>query len=166
MTRPGSPQSRESLPACRRAWVGRHRQPLPHPHHQPELQVPTRTRTPSSGSNRSWPTTTSRSGPRQTSRPSQPPGDGYRWELRAQPLIKPVCPLQSKPSALSRTTMARPRWRSAAAKQVWPLTQFFSVSFREKSLICLESKSMAFCQGNTILFRSSQQLPRLGLLNL
>ena len=48
--------------------------------------------------------------------------------------------------------------------QVWPLTQFFSVSFFcEKSLICLEGKLMTPHQGNIILFRSSQQLPRLRL---
>ena len=33
--------------------------------------------------------------------------------------------------------------------------------FRKKSLICLEGKSMTPGQGNPILFRSSQQLPRL-----
>ena len=49
-------------------------------------------------------------------------------------------------------------------KQVWPPTQFFSVSFFvKKSLICLEGKSMTPHRGNTILFRSSQQLPRLHL---
>ena len=48
--------------------------------------------------------------------------------------------------------------------QVWPLTQFFSVSFFcENSLICSEGKSMTPHRGNTILFRSSQQLPRLRL---
>ena len=50
------------------------------------------------------------------------------------------------------------------SSQVWPLTQLFSVSFFvKKSLICLEGKSMTLLQGNTILFRSSQQLPRLRL---
>ena len=49
-------------------------------------------------------------------------------------------------------------------RQVWSLTQFFSVSFCKKSLICLEGKSMTPCRGDTIiLFRSSQQLPRLRL---
>ena len=38
---------------------------------------------------------------------------------------------------------------SPGMMQVWPLTQFFSVSF--------------FVRGNTILLRSSQQLPRLRL---
>ena len=33
----------------------------------------------------------------------------------------------------------------------------------KKSFICLEGKSMTPHQGNTILFRSSQQLPRLRL---
>ena len=47
--------------------------------------------------------------------------------------------------------------------QVWPLTQFFLFHFCEKSLICLEGKSMKSHRGNTILFRSSQQLPRLRL---
>ena len=41
------------------------------------------------------------------------------------------------------------------------LTQYFLFPFCEKSLICLEGKSMTPHQGNTILFRSSQQLPRL-----
>ena len=49
------------------------------------------------------------------------------------------------------------------AVQVWPLTQFFLFPFYENSLICLEGKSMTPHLGNTILFRSSQQLPRLRL---
>ena len=48
-------------------------------------------------------------------------------------------------------------------KEVWPLTQFFLFPFGEKSLICLEGKSMTPHRGDTILFRSSQQLPRLRL---
>ena len=40
---------------------------------------------------------------------------------------------------------------------------FFLIPFCENSLICLEGKSMTPHRGNTILFRSSQQLPRLGL---
>ena len=40
---------------------------------------------------------------------------------------------------------------------------FFCFLFGEKSLICLEGKSMTPHRGNTILFRSSQQLPRLRL---
>ena len=40
---------------------------------------------------------------------------------------------------------------------------FFLFPFCEKSLICLEGKSMTPHWGNTILFRSSQQLPRLRL---
>ena len=47
--------------------------------------------------------------------------------------------------------------------QVWTLTHFFLFPFCENSLICLEGKSMTPHQGNTILFRSSQQLPRLRL---
>ena len=48
--------------------------------------------------------------------------------------------------------------------KVWTLTQFYSVFFFcKKSLICLEGKSMTPQRGNTILFRSSQQLPRLRL---
>ena len=35
--------------------------------------------------------------------------------------------------------------------------------FCKKSSICLEGKSMTPYRGNTILFRSSQQLPRLPL---
>ena len=40
---------------------------------------------------------------------------------------------------------------------------FFCFLFVENSLICLEGKSMTPRRGNTILFRSSQQLPRLRL---
>ena len=40
---------------------------------------------------------------------------------------------------------------------------FFLFPFCENSLICLEGKSMTPHRGNTILFRSSQQLPRLRL---
>ena len=47
--------------------------------------------------------------------------------------------------------------------QVWPLTQLFLFPFCKNSLICLEGKSMNPHRGNTILFRSSQQLPRLRL---
>ena len=47
--------------------------------------------------------------------------------------------------------------------QVWPLIHFFLFPFCENSLICLEGKSMTPRRGNTILFRSSQQLPRLRL---
>ena len=47
--------------------------------------------------------------------------------------------------------------------QVWPLTHFFLFPFCKNSLICLEGKSMTPHRGNTILFRSSQQLPRLRL---
>ena len=50
-----------------------------------------------------------------------------------------------------------------SAHQVWPLTQLFLFPFCENSLICLEDKSMTPHQGNTILFRSSQQLPCLRL---
>ena len=47
--------------------------------------------------------------------------------------------------------------------QVWPLPQFFLFPSCEKSLICLEGKSMTPHRGKTILFRSSQQLPLLRL---
>ena len=40
---------------------------------------------------------------------------------------------------------------------------FFWFLFVKKSLICLEGKSMTPRRGNTIPFRSSQQLPRLRL---
>merc|ERR1712079_139783 len=52
---------------------------------------------------------------------------------------------------------------SRANQQVRPLTQFFLFPFCENSLICLEGKSMTPHRGNTILFRSYQQLPRLRL---
>ena len=40
---------------------------------------------------------------------------------------------------------------------------YFCFLFCENSLICLEGKSMTPHRGNSILFRSSQQLPRLRL---
>ena len=43
------------------------------------------------------------------------------------------------------------------------LLNFCLFPFCENSLICLEGKSMTPHRGNTILFRSSQQLPRLRL---
>ena len=53
----------------------------------------------------------------------------------------------------------------ALQKQVWPLRQFFPVSFfcKKKSEICLDGKSMNHLRGNPFLFHSSQQLPRLRL---
>ena len=54
-------------------------------------------------------------------------------------------------------------YKACLDTQVWPLTQFFPFPFRKKSLICLEGKSMTPHRGNTILFCSSQQLPRLRL---
>ena len=49
-------------------------------------------------------------------------------------------------------------------RQVWPLGRFFCfLLLSENSLICLEGKSMTPRRGNTIRFRSSQQLPRLRL---
>ena len=47
--------------------------------------------------------------------------------------------------------------------QVWSLSQFFLFPFCEKSFICLVGKSMTPFRGDTILFRSSQQLPHLRL---
>ena len=52
-----------------------------------------------------------------------------------------------------------PNRRGSSVNQVWPPTIF--VLFCEKSLICLDGKSMTPSWVNTILFRSSQQLPRL-----
>ena len=43
---------------------------------------------------------------------------------------------------------------------------FFRFLFVKKLLICLEGKSMTPHWGNTILFRSSQQLPLEGLFEL
>ena len=43
------------------------------------------------------------------------------------------------------------------------LLNFFLFPFCENSLICPEGKSMTPHRGNTVLFRSSQQLPRLCL---
>ena len=40
---------------------------------------------------------------------------------------------------------------------------FFCFHFVKKSLICLDGKSLTPQRGNTILFRSSQQLPRVRL---
>ena len=42
-------------------------------------------------------------------------------------------------------------------------SNLFCFPFCKKSLICLEGKLMTPHRGNTILFRSSQQLPRLRL---
>ena len=53
--------------------------------------------------------------------------------------------------------------RPSRSQQVWLLTHFFLFPFCEISLICLEGKSMTPSRGNTILFHSSQQLPRLRL---
>ena len=52
-----------------------------------------------------------------------------------------------------------------AKPSAWSMTglNFFLFPFCEKSLICLEGKSMTPHRGNTILFLSSQQLPRLRL---
>ena len=48
--------------------------------------------------------------------------------------------------------------------KVWPPTQFFvCFIFVKASLIRLEGKSMTPHRGNTILFGSSQQFPRLRL---
>ena len=47
--------------------------------------------------------------------------------------------------------------------KVWPLTHFFLFPLCKNSLIFLEGKSMTPPRGNTILFRSSQKLPRLRL---
>ena len=53
---------------------------------------------------------------------------------------------------------------SVAFDQVWSLTQFYSVSFLKKNpWFAWRGKSMTPHQGNTILFRSSQQLPCLCL---
>ena len=55
-----------------------------------------------------------------------------------------------------------PKQRELPSRSVHQLI-FFCFLFCEKSLICLEGKSMTPSRGNTILFRSSQQLPRLRL---
>ena len=47
--------------------------------------------------------------------------------------------------------------------QVWPLTQIFSVSFLWKIIDLLGGQINDPSSGNNILFRSSQQLPRLRL---
>ena len=64
---------------------------------------------------------------------------------------------------LSKSQMTENVYKDAVVEQVWPQTQFFLFPFGENSLICLEGKSMTPHQENTILFRSSQQLPRLSL---
>ena len=48
----------------------------------------------------------------------------------------------------------------------WPITIFFLFPFCQQSLICLEGKLITPYEGNTILFRSSQQLSRLRLRTL
>ena len=57
----------------------------------------------------------------------------------------------------------RPHAPSKNSSQVWTLSQFFLFPFGKKSLFYLEGKSMTPHWGNTIFFRSSQQLPRLCL---
>ena len=51
----------------------------------------------------------------------------------------------------------------AALYRSGPLLNCFLFPFCENSLIALDGKSMTPHRGNTILFRSSQQLPRLRL---
>ena len=75
-----------------------------------------------------------------------------------------VVPQQFVPAPAPVQQFAAPIQTSTApVQQVWPLTQFFLFLFCENSLICLEGKSMTPHRGNTILFRSSPQLPRLRL---
>ena len=54
--------------------------------------------------------------------------------------------------------------QSEGPPQVWPLAQFYSGFFvKNKSLVCVNP---LFGQGSTILYRSYQRLPRLGLRSL
>ena len=69
------------------------------------------------------------------------------------------CGLAATNNPTSSKTVLRHTFRSGQATN----SIFFCFLFCEKSLICLEGKSMTPRRGNTILFRSSQQLPRLRL---
>ena len=69
------------------------------------------------------------------------------------------CGLAATNNPTSSKTVLRHTFRPGQATN----SIFFCFLFCEKSLICLEGKSMTPRRGNTILFRSSQQLPRLCL---
>ena len=82
-------------------------------------------------------------------------------------LISPVsgAKLLTNYKLVERTAVSKVRLvdNHILALQVWPLTQIFMFPFCKNSLICLEGKSRTLHRGNTVLFRSSQQLPRLCL---
>ena len=107
------------------------------------------------------------------------PGIEPRSRLRAGCVPQPV--LQQRVRTLRRCQAGVWRWdtvgprsysgRSLTGSQVQykpharsgHYLNFFLFPFREKSLISLEGKSMTLHRGNTILLRSSQQLPCLCL---
>ena len=78
------------------------------------------------------------------------------------PLIQPLF-LRQWPGFLPFFLVGVVCVRPSVNQQVWLLTEFFLCPFCKNSLICLEGKSMTPYWGNTILFRSSQQLPGLRL---
>ena len=76
-------------------------------------------------------------------------------KLETQPLDHP--PPEQTCRTLSVTTVPVSQLKRSpvgpvlkGSQQVWPVTQFFSVSFCENSLICLEGKSMTPHRENTI----------------
>ena len=71
--------------------------------------------------------------------------------------------LEGKPVEFNLEVFAHFGGLHSGNGQVWPPTQFFLLPFCKKSLICLKGKLMTLIWGTTILFHSSQQLPRLSL---
>ena len=86
---------------------------------------------------------------------------------KASQMVGTVMPLKVKASRIRPMEITEDMKSynvRAAIGQVWTLTQFFSVSFLWKLIDLLEGQiNYPSHQGNTILFRSSQQLPRLRL---
>ena len=86
-------------------------------------------------------------------------------ESLRQTLLGDSCPDQPVHRSQLCKQLALLRDLAVRALAAGPATNsiFFCFLFCEKSLICLAGKSMTPHRGNTILFRSSQQLPRLRL---
>ena len=86
--------------------------------------------------------------------------------LQQTPQLHPnISPPPNRLAAPSRQHQHRvAAYARRLSNQVWPLTLFFSVSFLVKKIIDLPGGQINYTSwGNTILFRSSQQLPRLRL---
>ena len=114
----------------------------------------------SEAARRKWPSQVNQLGPAPGSTGYIYPGSirnsAVSFNVRSTPYIPP--------SVHVRNGIEEYEGNSMRIQQVWPLTQFFfCFLFCKKSLVCLEGKSMTPSRRNTILFRSSQQLPRLRL---